>query len=566
MASFGVGATNVLQRLAASLGQLQAVEPKFQPVNDVPCGGVLLALPALLVCGLLTDVDQHFQLPKGYYALHSIFLLLACMALSRIKTIENLRYCSPGEWGKLLGLDRIPEVRTLREKIKYLSENGHLEDWSSKLCVQWMNADSQLASVFYIDGHVRVYHGSQTALPKHYVAREKLCLRATIDYWINARDGQPFFFINKAVDPGLLQVLEHEIVPRLEKEVPAQPNDSQLETDPYLHRFTLIFDREGYSPDFMKRMKEKHIACITYHKHPKENWPEEEFTSCSIRTMAGNVIEAKLAERGTLLCKQFWVREVRKLSENGHQTSILSTDYRSDLKEVASEMVDRWSQENFFKYMRQHYNLDRLIDYSLENIPDTTTVVNPEYRRLDGEARRLAAQHSRQLAEFGAIHLEGNIDPENVENYQSKKARLQENIENLQQELQVTKQQRKNVERHISISQLPEAEKFSRLSTASKHLVDTIKMIAYRAETAMANSLREVMSRTDDARSLLRAVYQTEVDLLPDEKNKTLTVTLHHLANHSSDNAVQYLCNELNATNTIFPGTELQLIYKLGSS
>jgi hypothetical protein len=532
----------------------------------VPFGGVLLALPALLVCGLLTDVDQYFQLPKGYYALDSIFLLLTCMALARIKTIENLRYCSPGEWGKLLGLDRIPEVRTLREKLKYLSENGQPEDWSAKLCMQWMNADTQLASIFYIDGHVRVYHGSQTALPKHYVAREKLCLRATIDYWINARDGQPFFFINKAVDPGLLQVLEHDIVPRLEQEVPSQPNDNQLEADPYLHRFTLIFDREGYSPGFMKRMKEKHIACITYHKHPKENWPEKEFTSCSIRTIAGNVIEAKLAERGTLLSKRFWVREVRKLSENGHQTSILSTDYRSDLKAVAGEMADRWSQENFFKYMRQHYNLDKLADYSLEDIPDTTAVVNPEYRRLEGEIRRLAAQHSRQLAEFGAIHLEGHIEPENVENYQSKKAKLQEQIENLQQELQVTKQQRKNVERHISISQLPEAEKFSRLSTASKHLVDTIKMIAYRAETAMANSLREAMSRTDDARSLLRAVYQTEVDLLPDEKNKTLTVTLHHLANHSSDNAVLYLCNELNATNTIFPGTELQLIYKLGSS
>jgi hypothetical protein len=91
-------------------------------------------------------------------------------------------------------------------------------------------------------------------------------------------------------------------------------------------------------------------------------------------------------------------------------------------------------------------------------------------------------------------------------------------------------------------------------------------MIAYRAETAMVNIIRKTMRRgVDDGRSLLRAIYQTEVDLIPNEKDKTLTVKLHHLANHCSDVVVQDLCEELNTTETIFPGTELRLIYKLGS-
>jgi hypothetical protein len=89
-------------------------------------------------------------------------------------------------------------------------------------------------------------------------------------------------------------------------------------------------------------------------------------------------------------------------------------------------------------------------------------------------------------------------------------------------------------------------------------------MVAYRAETAMVNVLRTGMSKVDDGRSLLRAIYQTEADLIPDEKNKTLTVRLHHLANHASDKALHFLLAELNETNTVFPGTELQLIYQLG--
>ncbi|MCP4937059.1 MAG: hypothetical protein GY927_23335 [bacterium] len=105
-----------------------------------------------------------------------------------------------------MGLDRIPEVRTLRSKLKILSEQGKAEQWSAELCHQWMAVDLEEAAVLYIDGHVRVYHGSQTRLPRHYVARQRLCLRATTDYWVNAMDGQPFFFINKAVDPGLIKV------------------------------------------------------------------------------------------------------------------------------------------------------------------------------------------------------------------------------------------------------------------------------------------------------------------------------------------------------------------------
>ena len=99
------------------------------------------------------------------------------------------------------------------------------------------------AGILYIDGHVRVYNGKQTELPRHYVSRQKLCQRATVDYWINAIDGQPFFVINKAVDPGLLQVLEEEIVPRLERDVPAQPRLFEQDADKTncLHRPTINF-------------------------------------------------------------------------------------------------------------------------------------------------------------------------------------------------------------------------------------------------------------------------------------------------------------------------------------
>ena len=560
----GRGATATVERVAASLGELAEAAPRFDPALDVSKGGVLLALPALLACGLLRHAGKYFQLPAGFYGLKTIFLLLAFMALARLKSIEALRYCAPGEWGKLLGLDRAPEARTLRIKVKTLADQNQAFSWSSELCKGWMAEAPEEAAVLYIDGHVRVYYGSTRQLPKHYIARERLCLSATADYWVNAMDGKPFFVVSQAVDPGMLQVLECDIVPRLENDVPNQPSADQLEADPLLHRFTVVFDREGYSPNFFVKMRDRRIACLTYRKYPGEDWPQEEFFP--VRLSSGELTTIRLSERGTWLGDRLWVREVRKLTESGHQTAVLSTDYKSSAARLGPAMFARWSQENFFRYMRQSYNLDGLVDYGTDIVPDATMVVNPAYRTLDGQARKKIGVLNRKIAEFGTVNLEGEIEPCNVEAFTQRKSDLQDSITSLQKEVDELKALRKATKRHIPYKELPPEARFDRLSTQSKHLIDTIKMIAYRAETAMAQIWRQNMTRHDDARSLLRAIYSTEVDIVPDPQAKTLTIRLHPLANTSSDLAVRHLCAELNATETLFPGTELRLIYDLVSS
>ena len=155
------------------------------------------------------------------------------LALARVPSFEALRYEPPGEWGKLLGLDRIPEVRTLRAKLDVLCEAGQaVRQWSGQLAREWMAAQPESAGTLYIDGHVRVYNGQLTDLPRRYIARQRLCLRGTTDYWVNAMDGQPFFAVTQAADPGLLKTLEEQIVPRLLVEVPGQPSAASLGGQP----------------------------------------------------------------------------------------------------------------------------------------------------------------------------------------------------------------------------------------------------------------------------------------------------------------------------------------------
>src|SRR5437879_9403792 len=165
------------------------------------------------------------------------------MPLARIRSLKQLRYQQSGEWGKTLGLDRIPEVRTLRAKLKLLTHNqGQAMRWNAGLAQEWMARQNDSELYFYCDGHVRVYHGEQTELPRHYIARERLCLRATTDYWINAMDGQPFLYVNKEVDPGLIATLKQDVIPWLETSVPQSPElATRLAEDPRAPWLTMVF-------------------------------------------------------------------------------------------------------------------------------------------------------------------------------------------------------------------------------------------------------------------------------------------------------------------------------------
>jgi transposase len=564
----GIACTRPCERVMAALGQLPGGAPtQFQPCRDVSFGGVLCALPALAANGLFRHLGTLPDL-SGYYMKFHVILLLAYMALCRIKIVERLQYESPGEFGKLMGLDRIPEVRCLRNKVSQLSQDEAPQLWAGTLSQEWMEQNSELAGSLYVDGHVRLYHGRLTKLPKRYVTRQRLCLRGTTDYWVNDALGQPFFSIERPIDHGMLEALQSDIVPRLLKDVPGQPTDEQLQADPYLSRFVIIFDREGYSPAFFRQMWQDHrIACITYHKYPKDAWPESWFTETEVTMPNGEVVSMKLAEMGSWIGSRkegLWVREVRKLTASGHQTSLISTAYGLLGLETAASLFSRWCQENFFRYMMEHFALDALSEYGTEAISGTTRpVVNPARRELDRQSRSVKSKLTHRQARFAALTLHPQAEASEITKWEREKGKMQEEIEQLEHELTVLKERMQSTPKHLEWDELPEGEKFERLAPSRKRLTDTVKLVAYRAETALAMILREEMSHADEARSLLRDLFRSDADIYPDEAAGVLEIRLHTLANPRSNRAIQHLLDHLNAAEFVYPGTTLRLTYTL---
>jgi len=382
--------------------------------------------------------------------------------------------------------------------------------------------------LFYVDGHVRVYHGSLGPLPRLYVARQKLLLRGTTDYWVNGLGGEPFFVVTQPIHAGLIAALRQQVIPRLLAEAP-QVGADKLKTDPQAMRFTVIFDREGFSPKFFSELTQQRIGLLSYHKYPAQNWPLEEFRIQSVRLATGEMVERELAERGTQLSNGLWMREVRERSSNGMQSSILSNDRRLDLTQIAVWMPARWSQENFLKYMREHFGLDRLIEHGTLPLPEATVVVNPAHRRVDQQVRRERGRLQRLEAQFGAHTLPPQATPEQIQEFEQEGGQLREKIQTQTALLEGLKKQRKETLRKVPLKDLPEAERYRQLCPESKHFIDTIKIIAYRAESALAGELREHLQREDDTRTLLRRVFVTPANLRPDYEQKTLLVELHRL-------------------------------------
>ena len=556
----GTACTRAGDRMAAALGLMNSAVTRFESCRDVHLGGLLVGLPALCGNGLLSGLGKHLSLPKGFYSAMHILILLGSMALGRIRRPEGLRHVPPGELGKVVGLDRAPEVRTLREKIGVMVNQGTPEEWMRDLSRSWMDADPTEAGYLYVDGHVRVYHGSGSLLPRRYVSRERLCLRGTTDYWVNDAVGRPFFVVSKTVTDGLAATLLDEIAPELLASVPAQPSEEELAADPLLHQFVVIFDREGSTHQLLSQLWKHRIGAITYRKAVKDLWEEKEFSETEVPIPGGGSTLMRLAFKETEVSSgtaSMPVLEVRRLTQTGHQTAIISTARRLNSPLVAGRMFSRWCQENFFGYMMQHYDIDGLVQYGGEDLPGTLEVVNPVWRSFDKAVKENSHRLRKLHAELGAASLQNEGS-----DIQARAERLQD-IQRLETEKEDLRWKRRNTPKKVPLASLPKDERPQQLAPLGKVLTDTVKMIAYRAETALVGLLRPHLAKEDEARALIREIFVSAADLEPNEQAKTLTVRIHRMACPAHDKAVSALLSELNQLNFLHPETHARLVYEL---
>jgi hypothetical protein len=408
-----------------------------------------------------------------------------------------------------------------------------------------------------------VYSGYAANLGKKHVSRLKLCLPGIMEYWVNNAQGMPYFVVTGEVNEKLQEMLQTNIIQELKDNVCLKVAQSELDADPDLPRFTIVFDREGYSPELFEHFWTEHrVAVISYRKNVKDNWDETDFKPQTIE-VEGNKITMDLAEKEIEL-NGVSLREVRKKSEGRHQTSIITTNKKLSLILVAIHMFSRWAQENFFKYLIHEYDLDRIVNYIVKQIDDDFQVVNPIYSKLTNSLKSLREKISRRKAIlYEVIHKNVNEDADKTEENMKKQIAIKQEIKQLENQEEELIQERKKHKYKIKIKEMKTDQRYSKLDIESKHFQNIIKMICYRAETNFAMLLAiDYKKKVNEMRALAKSLIQTNVNIIPDEENKILTIELYSLSTPRDNLAAQNICQFLNETETVFPGTDMKLFYK----
>jgi prepilin-type processing-associated H-X9-DG protein len=537
-----------VDRALARLGLLQDAVPLFRNGENIPHVGVLIAIPALVESGLFSAARKIYgSLGASFYGLRTTFLTFLLMALLRIKHPEGLKESSAVDLGRLLGLDRACEVKTLRRKLDCLAAKNKAVIFGQELAKARLKKREGAVGFLYVDGHVRVYNGKRK-LAKAYVSKKRLAMPATTDYWVNDQQGEPIFVLTAPANEGLVKMLP----PILEEARSLIGVDRPL---------TVIFDRGGWSPKLFLKLTGQGIDIVTYRKGKTEQIPEGYFYLMA-EEIEGKSIQYWLHDRSVAFLKgKLWLRQVSRLNPSGHQTHIVTS--RQDLSTVtiAYRMFERWRQENFFKYMSEEFAIDALVDYDLEEDDLERLVPNPKRKEISRERNKIKAEIKELQHQYGleALNNEESKRP-TMRGFKIANSAMGRKIEMLQQRELQLKALYKDTPAKVPVKTTLNNETIYRLRREKKHLTDLIKMVAYQAETDLLSLIRTDYARVDDeGRTMIQSALMSSGDLKVTDNE--LHVIFNPLSSPHRSKTIKALCEHMNTTNTMFPGSNLRLVY-----
>lgn len=539
-----------LERQSARIGVLDEAKPVITQGSSLPLAGSLVILPALMATGLLGAAEKIYGCGRwigkvkkaSFYGLRSLVLCVVFSCLASEPRAEGLTRLDPVAIGRLLGLDRAPEVKRLRARMAELASEGKSDKFGLELAKNHIEANPLAIGVFYVDGHVRAYHG-KADVAKGHLARMRIAMPAESDTWVSDRFGDGLLVWQSSPGASLVGEL---------KEVTIKLRSLLGESS----RPTICFDRGGWSPKLFKELDESNFDILTYRKGPSTLVEESDFKDY-VFVDGGNIEHAYLLadkevtinyDRGkqSISCRQI----TRLDKKTGHQTQVITTRRDEDPSLIAHTMFSRWRQENFFKYMRTHFSLDALDSY--ETFPDDSKrlVANPLHRDAKSDLDKAKASLQETERKAGLNVLTGTDIEETLKNTYSAKVKEATDLKEALSKLPVKDE--------VAVVR-PQAV---RLDVERKRIMDAIRMATYNAESALARLIEPYYARSEDeGRSLLREIFKTSADMEVIENE--LHIRINNLSAPRRTKALAKLCEELTSTKTRYPGTNLKLVYSV---
>ena len=549
-------------RVLARWGLLgEGAVPVFTPGARYPLAGLLLALPPLEDTGLLDAARQVYgQLKDGFYGLTATLLTLVFLALAGEPRAEGATRVPPAALGRVLGLDRAPEVKTIRPKLAELAAAGEAAGLIMALARRHAAARPEALGFLYIDGHARVYYGTRT-VQKTHVARLKFPAPATMETWVTSQDGDPVFMVVAEPSDSLAGELRR-LLPSLRQVVGEG------------RRVTVCFDRGGWSPALFADITGAGFDLLTWRKGPAPDQPAEVFSTVACADDRGRAHEYELADTVVTLAisegprkgQAVTLRQVTRLvpARAGGNRQIHVLTSRTDLAagEVCWRMSARWREENYFRYARTRFALDALDSYAAAPDDPDRMVPNPAKKAAAARIRQAeaAAQAAEAARDAALLQLRSPAPGQAAYLTNQVINALDAPVEAAWRELDDADQAAAATPARVPLGTL--SPDMVRLETEVKQITHAIRMAAYNAETSLARALDGHYARaSDEAYAVIREALAASGDIQPGDGQ--LLIRLDPLTAPRRTQALAALCTQLTAARTRYPGTDLVLRYEV---
>jgi len=553
------------ERALARFGLLgQGAAPAFTPGARYPLAGLLLALPPLAGTGLPDCARQVYgRLRNGFYSLEVMLVVLVFMALLREARAEGATRIPPAALGRVLGLDRAPEVKTIRRKLAELAAAGKAADLQMALARHHAAASPETLGLLYIDGHTRAYFGKRD-IQKMHLARLKFPGPATEETWVTGSAGDPLLVVMAQPSSSLAAQIR-DLLPAL-RDI-AGPGA----------RPVLCFDRGGWSPALFADITDAGFDLLAYRKNDAgkdiPDLPEDAFSAAGwtgddgrehAYDLADTTTGATISEgehKGRVLS----LRQVtRRKPGDARQVHILTTRPAAALPAagVLYRMTSRWREENYFRYGRAHFALDALDTYAVTAEDPARLVPNPAKKTAAAAVKTakktLASAEAARQEKLAALRSPAPGTSVVITN--EALARLDAPVQAARRDLDAAKTAARAVPAKIPLSEHNPG--MVRLDTETKLITHAIRMAACNTETILARALNGRYARAgDEAYALIREALHASGDITI--HGSALHIRLDPLSAPRRTRALAALCEQLTTTATRYPGTQLLLRYEV---
>ncbi len=428
---------------------------------------------------------------RRYGWAQTLATIVFCFAL-RFRSIEDFKNARRGDIGVLIGEEDGPTVLSLRGKVKALAESVDPVSVSRELFKRYLAIEPVWEGLYYVDGHFCPYYGIQPT-PKGWDAKRRLAVKGHTDVYVHDARGRALFFFSQPLNDSLARA------------IPVAVEEIRRAHGP--GPFTLVFDRGGYSGDAFRFLQEQGIGFITYLKgrQARRRYPRKQFRSGWFR-FEGRRHVYRLFEKKTRISRAGSIRTVIFLGDDGHQIPVLTNlSTSSKAAKVVHCLRLRWRQENDFKYLRDNYAIDQIVQYGAVQETQDRLVPNPRRKALKQEVHTLTQQIQTLEAQLGrALNDNDESRRPTARGIKIAHGRLRREITQKRQALTRLENRLQRTPGKISAERIGKTR--SLLREDRRLVINALKIAALNAEKLLVRHFDQAYQCPKDAFSVFRAL------------------------------------------------------------